>query len=152
MHVTLNVHSIPVCCSGVSGLEFVAVCFNCTYWESVLQEKGQDLLLISIKVKVKVKQSRYRPGPENSRKLRFPDFLTTAQGGGKIFSLMHRPHLPPGNTPGTISVREWFGSRAKVRSEGFMAMKNSNDTSWDWTSDLLICSAVDEPLCYPGPD
>ena len=40
-------------------------------------------------------------GPQGSRKLRFPDFMTTAQGGGKVDSLMHRPHLPPGNSPGT---------------------------------------------------
>ena len=40
-------------------------------------------------------------GPEGSRKLRFPDFMTTAQDGGKFVSLTHRPHLPPGNTPGT---------------------------------------------------
>ena len=36
-------------------------------------------------------------GPEGSRKLRFP----TAQDGGKVVSLTHRPPLPPGNTPGT---------------------------------------------------
>jgi hypothetical protein len=40
-------------------------------------------------------------GPEVSRKLRFPDFMTTAQDGGKIVSLTHRPPSPPGNTPGT---------------------------------------------------
>ena len=40
-------------------------------------------------------------GPEGSRKLRFPDFMTTAQGGGKVVSLTHRPLLPPGNFPGT---------------------------------------------------
>jgi hypothetical protein len=40
-------------------------------------------------------------GPEVSRKLRFPDFMTTAQDGGKVVSLTHRPTLPPGNTPGT---------------------------------------------------
>jgi hypothetical protein len=40
-------------------------------------------------------------GPEGSRKLRFPDFMTTAQDGVKVVSLTHRPHLPPGNTPGT---------------------------------------------------
>jgi len=39
-------------------------------------------------------------GPEGSRKLRFPDFMT-AQDGGKIVSLMHRPAVPPGNTRGT---------------------------------------------------
>ena len=39
-------------------------------------------------------------GPEGSRKLRFPDFMTTTKGGGKV-SLTHRPHLPPGSSPGT---------------------------------------------------
>ena len=41
-------------------------------------------------------------GPEGSRKLRFPDFMTTAQDGGKVVSLVHRLPLPPGNTPGTL--------------------------------------------------
>jgi hypothetical protein len=40
-------------------------------------------------------------GPEGSSKSRFPDFMTTAQDGGWIVSLTHRPPLPPGNTPGT---------------------------------------------------
>ena len=40
-------------------------------------------------------------GPEGSRKLRFPDFMTTAQKGDKVVSLRYRPHLPPGNPPGT---------------------------------------------------
>jgi hypothetical protein len=40
-------------------------------------------------------------GPECSRKLRFPDLMTTAQDGGKVVSLTHRPPLPPGNTLGT---------------------------------------------------
>ena len=40
-------------------------------------------------------------GPEGSRKLRFPDFMTTAQDGGKVVSLTHRPPLPPRNIPGT---------------------------------------------------
>ena len=38
-------------------------------------------------------------GPEGSRKLRFPDFLTTAQDGGKVASLTHRPSLPPRKYP-----------------------------------------------------
>ena len=40
-------------------------------------------------------------GPEDSRKLRFPDFMKTAQDGDKVVSLTHRPPLPPGNAPGT---------------------------------------------------
>jgi hypothetical protein len=39
-------------------------------------------------------------GLEGSRKLRFPDFLTTTQYGGEV-SPTHQPPLPAGNTPGT---------------------------------------------------
>ena len=41
-----------------------------------------------------------RSGPKGSRKLRFPDFVTT-QDGSKVVSLTHLPPLPPGNIPGT---------------------------------------------------
>jgi len=34
-------------------------------------------------------------GPEGSRKLRCPDFMTTAQGSGKDVSLTHRLPLTP---------------------------------------------------------
>ena len=40
-------------------------------------------------------------GPEGSRKLRFPDLMTTAKEGGKVVSLRHGPPLPPGNSSGT---------------------------------------------------
>jgi hypothetical protein len=40
-------------------------------------------------------------GPEGSRKLRFPDYMSTAQDGGTVGSPTHRPHLPPRNTPDT---------------------------------------------------
>jgi len=36
-----------------------------------------------------------RSGPEPSRNLMFPDFVTTAQDGGKFVSLKYRPPLPP---------------------------------------------------------
>ena len=42
-----------------------------------------------------------RRGPEGSRKLRFPDFVTTAQDGGRLSALRTGRFLPPGNTPGT---------------------------------------------------
>ena len=34
-------------------------------------------------------------GPEGSRNLRFPDYVTMAQDGGKVVTLTHRPPLPP---------------------------------------------------------
>jgi len=39
-------------------------------------------------------------GPDGSRKLKFPDFVTAAQDVGNV-SHKHRPPLPPGNTPDT---------------------------------------------------
>jgi hypothetical protein len=53
------------------------------------------------KVKGKAVPLQAWRGPEASRKIRFPDIMTTAQDGGKVVSLTHRSPLPPGNTPGT---------------------------------------------------
>jgi hypothetical protein len=44
-------------------------------------------------------------GSEGSRKLRFPDFMTTAQDGGKVVSLTYRPPLPQEIHLVLISVR-----------------------------------------------
>jgi len=43
--------------------------------------------------------------PEGSRKLRFPDFMTTTQDGGKVVSLTHWPPLPQEIFLVLISVR-----------------------------------------------
>jgi hypothetical protein len=40
-------------------------------------------------------------GPEGSRKLSFPDFMTTAQDGGKVVKPYAPAAFTPGNTPGT---------------------------------------------------
>ena len=61
-----------------------------------------DALYISlIKVKGKSVPIQAWSAPEGSRKLRLPDFMTTAQDCGKVVSLTHRPPLLPGNAPGT---------------------------------------------------
>jgi hypothetical protein len=52
---------------------------------------------VHLKVKGKAVPLQAWSGPEGSRKLRFPDFMTTAQEGGKVVILTHRPHLSPGN-------------------------------------------------------
>ena len=77
---------------------------------------------------------------EGSRKLRFTDYVTMAQDGGKVVSLTHRALLLPANTPGThfcLRLSRPQGHSALGRN---MSMKNSNDTSWNRTSDLPICS------------
>ena len=54
-----------------------------------------------LKVKGKAVPLQAWSGPEGPRKLRFSDYMTTAQDGGKVVSFTHRPPLPPGNAPGT---------------------------------------------------
>jgi hypothetical protein len=58
------------------------------------------MLLYDQKGKGKAVPLKAWSGPEGSRKLRLPHFMTTAQDGGKVVSFMHRSPLPPGNTPG----------------------------------------------------
>jgi hypothetical protein len=78
-------------------------------------------------------------GPEGSRKLRFPDFMTTAQ---EVVSLTHRPPLPPGNTPGTHFC--WRLSRPQGHSATgeIISLKNSNDIMGNRTRNLPVCSVV----------
>jgi len=58
---------------------------------STVSRFGPTLSLMGIfeNVKVKVKQSHYWPGQAQRvlRKLRFPDFVTTAQDGGRLSAL-----------------------------------------------------------------
>ena len=60
-----------------------------------------DFLFSTSKCKGKAVPLQAWSGPEGSRKLTFPDFITTAQGVGSVVSVTNRPHLPPGNSPGT---------------------------------------------------
>jgi hypothetical protein len=52
------------------------------------------LAVIIIKGKGKAIPLQAWSGPEGSRKLRFPDYMTTAQDGGKVVNLTHRPPSP----------------------------------------------------------
>ena len=82
----------------------------------------------------KVKQSRYRPAVAQRvlRKLRFPDFVTTAQDGGRL-SVLRTGHLYPQEIHLVlVSVRGWVDPRTIERSEGFYVNEKSTDTSWDF--------------------
>ena len=61
-------------------------------------------------------------GPEGSRKIRFPYFMTMAQDGGKV-SLTHRPSLPQEIYQVLISVSGWVDPRAIVWPVGLCHWK-----------------------------
>ena len=79
---------------GWLGMQFVLEMRSCRGREG-------ELVIICVCVKGKAVPLQAWSGPEGSRKLKFPDYMTTAQDGGKVVSLTHWPPLPPGNTPGT---------------------------------------------------
>ena len=86
---------------------YVSVCFGIyySYRRNLLPSSWLGMWKQSFCIERAVKNNAVPlqswSGPEGSRKLRFPDFMTTAQEGGKVVSLTHRPLLPPGNPPGT---------------------------------------------------
>jgi hypothetical protein len=70
---------------------------GCHFAESCTASEVQTTL----RMKGKAVSLQAWSGPESSRTLRFPDYMTVAQDGGKVVSLTHWAPLPPGNAPGT---------------------------------------------------
>jgi hypothetical protein len=97
----------------ITGLQIFRVAtfdINLWHWTEIHANQYWSVNVISRRsargAKFKKKRGKAVPlqawsGPEGSRKLRFLDYMTTAQNGGKVVNLTHRPHLPPGNAPGT---------------------------------------------------
>jgi hypothetical protein len=61
------------------------------------------------------------------RKIIYPDYMTTAQDGGKVVGLTHRPPLPQEMLLVLISFRGFFDPRAIVRSEEIFSVQHTND-------------------------
>jgi hypothetical protein len=80
--------------------------YNITLVLRFLKTPGATCSNLTRKDKGKAVPLQAWSGTEGSRNLRYPDFMKTAQYGGKVVSLTHRPILPPGNTPGTHFLLE----------------------------------------------
>jgi len=114
-----------VCETVLSGVQNCLHYFN--KWMTKCKKKGKSFPL------------QARRGPEGSRKLRFPDFMTT-QVGSRLSALCTGRLYPQEILLVLISVRGWVEPRAIVRYQGFYVNEKSTDTSWDRTSDLPICN------------
>jgi hypothetical protein len=113
-----------------------ALCRKCKV--TILEHIVSHNLLL---VKGKAVPLKAWSGPEVSRKLRFPDFLKTAQDGGKVVSLMHMPHLTLGNSPGTHFCYWLSGPQGHSAIRRIMSIKNSNDQICELFSWFI------DPLC-----
>ena len=86
-------------------------------------------------------------GPDCSRSLRIPE--NRHMKVVRLSALRTGPPLPPGNIPGSLSVRGWVDPRGHSAAGRIMSMKNSNDTIGNRTHDLPSCSAVPQPTAPP---
>jgi len=112
LHREGNLKSRVTCIAVVTG--FQTTCLWAAY------NRKRVLICQNIKGKGKGKAVPLQAwsGPEGSRKLRFPDFMTTAQDGGKVVSLSTDRIYPQEIHLVLISVRGWVDPRAIVRPEG----------------------------------
>jgi len=67
----------------------------CALVDIIKSEKTDIFNKYYCTIKGKVVPLQAWSGPECSRNLRFPDYMTTARDRGKVVSLMHRPPLSP---------------------------------------------------------
>ena len=77
-------------------------------------------------------------GPDGSRRLRLPDFMTTAHEGGKGLSALRIGLLyRPGNIPGTHLCYRLSRPEDQSAAGKIMSMKNSIDSIGNLTRDQL---------------
>jgi len=103
-------------------------------------DKPQNMYIMMIKFYThgRAVPLQARSGPEFSRKLRFPDFMTTAQDCAKVVSPTHRSLLPQGNAPRTHFCCRLGRTQGHSAIERILCQRNIPITPAG--IDLPICS------------
>ena len=85
---------------------FISLKYNLNIQGSRIKKKStRSSRFVAIVIFCKAVPLQAWSGPQGSKKLRFPDFMTTAQDDGKVVSLMHRALYPQEINMVLISVR-----------------------------------------------
>jgi hypothetical protein len=102
---------LTVICRNFANASEVRILPNIKHWFFKFKQS-------SVKGKRKAVPLQARRRPEGSKELRFPDFVTTAQDGGRLSSLSNGRLYPQVMLVVLISITGWVDPRAIVRSEG----------------------------------
>jgi hypothetical protein len=87
-----------------------------------------DFAVVTLAKKCEAVPLQAWSGPEGARKLTFPDFMTTAQDGGKVVNFSAPAAFSPRKYTRYSFLLEAESTQGHSKTGRIMSLKNSNDT------------------------